>query len=112
MGAMPVEGPTILTSFEPVETLWINDYMTGIDPENAPSQEEIDNWDLVTTLNYASDPPYGITLGYCQSKPCADDEEPVYLDDNIDYDVFAGYYFMITTAAAYENANYLRSEVY
>lgn len=101
MGAMPVEGPTILTSFEPVETLWINDYMTYIAPEYAPSQEDIDYFSWDTTLNYDSDPPYGITLGYCQSKPCADDEEPVYLDDNTEYDVYAGYYFMITTAAAY-----------
>lgn len=103
---MPVDGPEVTIDFVPVEYIFINDYMEFINPDMEIPDE------ANTIFNYANDPPFGMALGQCASNPCAETEEPVWLDNETDFDLAAGWNFMATRDGAYNEEGRLQDEVY
>lgn len=102
---MPVDGPEITIDFVPVEYIFINDYMDFISPDmEIPEGAN-------TIFNYANDPPFGMALGQCATNPCSE-EEPVWLDNETDFDLASGWNFMATRDGAYNDEGRLHDEVY
>lgn len=104
---LPIDGPEVTIDFVPVEYIYLNDYMQDFISPDMDIPAEAD-----TTFNYANDPPFGMALGQCQSKPCAETEEPVWLDNETDFDLAGGWNFMATSDGAYQDNGRLHDEVY
>ena len=105
MGEMPVVGPDTNVELVVVDTIWLADYLPNLSPDSALA-------DPSTQLIYYDDPPFGIQLGYCLNKPCAEDETPIYIDEDTDYWVYGGWYFMQTTPESYNEDGSIKDEVY
>lgn len=89
---MPVDGPETTAGFAIAQTIWLSDY-TPLQPGYFGEEQ--------TMFTYESNPPFGIELAKCNSKPCGEGEVAEVLELGSEYDLNSGWYFMRTTSGAH-----------
>lgn len=52
-------------------------------------------------VDFDTQPPHGIYIASCQARPCAEDEDPVFLEVGDQFNPTDGWYFLDTVTESY-----------